>query len=565
MYCTLCQSRKTRPDTPPPNGLVSPVAMQDQLEHLEKEQEQLNSSLLALTTHFAQVQFRLKQIVHAPVDEKELLLKDLEQFAFKGCPDVRGCTSQDAQMLEDMSEKEHELKMLQQREKQMELISQLKKQLDDLEEFAYEEGSGEIPQRKLMDKQGVIIDQLKDKLELPIEDLDNLSLDDLRKMVDQAVGRIVNPAKVKEQVIGQLKQQIGDLERFISFLQGEVETPGPMGDQACTCKLQQRGNHLLPQDEIASDGTSETPCCTHPPSPGTSGMNGTKEKERQKITDSNISAAKKMLRVLQYLAIHQLGCGTDKMKERLPKKERNVDYYDMLKKLDRAVNHVIELVNKHKEDPPEDIDYSSDASDSPITSRSLDEITVTVRKELAPVLRDLFEHGLMKHTTSQALMTPITTCLMPQMAPAPKRIHIWDVFMRYYEIKHGRQYTSSPARKLSQAFDLDIIGGTAITSKQTLLAAVDFIHSSHSPLKRSADSQFKAFVCQALNEGKLTNWCRLLCRTTSIIDHYYYSWSYIVKTNFDGALQLLDKLSEYDFNLPVDLAVRHFTNIRDAF
>lgn len=39
---------------------------------MEEEQEQLNSSLLALTTHFAQVQFRLKQIVSADNDDKEV-------------------------------------------------------------------------------------------------------------------------------------------------------------------------------------------------------------------------------------------------------------------------------------------------------------------------------------------------------------------------------------------------------------------------------------------------------------------------------------------------------------
>lgn len=42
------------------------------MERLEKEQEQLNSSLLALTTHFAQVQFRLKQIVSAEAEDKEV-------------------------------------------------------------------------------------------------------------------------------------------------------------------------------------------------------------------------------------------------------------------------------------------------------------------------------------------------------------------------------------------------------------------------------------------------------------------------------------------------------------
>jgi hypothetical protein len=44
----------------------------EELQRLEEEQEQLNSSLLALTTHFAQVQFRLKQIVSADNDDKEV-------------------------------------------------------------------------------------------------------------------------------------------------------------------------------------------------------------------------------------------------------------------------------------------------------------------------------------------------------------------------------------------------------------------------------------------------------------------------------------------------------------
>lgn len=46
----------------------------EELKRLEEEQEQLNSSLLALTTHFAQVQFRLKQIVSAENDDKEVII-----------------------------------------------------------------------------------------------------------------------------------------------------------------------------------------------------------------------------------------------------------------------------------------------------------------------------------------------------------------------------------------------------------------------------------------------------------------------------------------------------------
>ncbi|VDP19418.1 unnamed protein product [Soboliphyme baturini] len=58
------------------------------LVQLEEEQEKLSSALLALSTHFAQVQFRLQQICKASEGEKEKLLKELEEFAFKGCPDI---------------------------------------------------------------------------------------------------------------------------------------------------------------------------------------------------------------------------------------------------------------------------------------------------------------------------------------------------------------------------------------------------------------------------------------------------------------------------------------------
>lgn len=71
------------------------------LEKLEEEQALLNSSLLALTSHFAQVQFRLKQIVHAPSADKEKMLAELEEFAFRGCPHVVGCRARDEGQLEN--------------------------------------------------------------------------------------------------------------------------------------------------------------------------------------------------------------------------------------------------------------------------------------------------------------------------------------------------------------------------------------------------------------------------------------------------------------------------------
>lgn len=82
-----------------PEGHGAPggeAEMATRLRRLEEEHEQLHSSLLALTSHFAQVQFRLKQIVHGQSEEedKEKMLKELEEFAFKGCPHVLGCRAQ---------------------------------------------------------------------------------------------------------------------------------------------------------------------------------------------------------------------------------------------------------------------------------------------------------------------------------------------------------------------------------------------------------------------------------------------------------------------------------------
>lgn len=93
------------------------------LQALELEQEQLNASLMALTTHFGQVQFRLKQIVAAPELDKEHLLKELEEFAFKGCP------------VNNTVNNYHENIIQEQRLKQKDLIYQLKGQLEDIQSY----------------------------------------------------------------------------------------------------------------------------------------------------------------------------------------------------------------------------------------------------------------------------------------------------------------------------------------------------------------------------------------------------------------------------------------------
>ncbi|ESO97682.1 hypothetical protein LOTGIDRAFT_104100, partial [Lottia gigantea] len=515
------------------------------LRELESEQEQLNSSLLALTSHFAQVQLRLKQIVSAPADDKEKLLTELEQFAFRGIPDVRGCSEiEDAMKV--MSEKEHEAKISQQREKQKELITQLKTQLEDLETYAYETGNAELPTTKVIEKQKIVIDELKQKIDLDLHDFDYLSPDDLKEVVNHAIAQIVNPGKVKEKLVDQLQTQIIDLERFIQFLQGEASSPGPLGKERCTC--------LNPIDVNK---------CTDRFLPKSSSQTDFKKKHHEDVKESTRTTVKKVLTVLQIYIISQLGCGSREFKHNMMKKTPKGNHWgDLRAKLEVAIDKTIQTVKaqEQKKSDTDTEDYSDDSTEARIFSA---EVVQAVRRDLAMSIKDLMEHGLMEVGQSSSIVP--FGCFPSRSATITRALHGWDLLLKFYEMKHGREYNDSPARKLSQSFHLDIVGGKPITAKQTLLGAIDTIVTTHTPLKRSEDSHFKAFICMALNERKLVTWLRLLFRTQTLIDLYYQDWSYVARTGFDDALKALDRLNTVQFKLPVDMAVRPFSKIRDAF
>lgn len=519
----------------------------EELERLEDEQEQLNSSLLALTTHFAQVQFRLKQIVNADPSDREKLLKELEEFAHKGIPDVRGCKVQDAQILEEMSEKEHEVKISEQREKQRELITQLKSQLEDLETYAYETGDvEELPTSKQIEKQKVVLEQLTNTLDLPIDKLDRLSTEELRQVVDHAVGQIVNPAKVKEKLVGQLKTQITDLERFIDFLQGEAASPGPLGKERCTCSVHgnSKGKFEFSKSAISKESKHK----------------GLQEKDHE----SSVKMIKKTIHLLQVYIITQLGCGSREFKRNAMKKTTKGNHWgDLRARLEVAIDKVMALAKQQEEAHDRDTsdDYNSDSEEAQEMSSPL--LTQAVRRDLAMAIRDLIQHGLVELGQSRSLVP--WGCLPSRSAAVTQEMHAWDLLLKFYDMKHGVEYNQSPARKLSQSFHLEIVGGKAITSKQTLLGAIDTVISSHTPLKRTEDSHFKAFISIALNEGMLPTWLKLIFRTQTLVDNYYQDWSYVARTGFDDTIKSLEKLNSLKFRLPVDLAIRPFSNIKDAF
>ncbi|XP_014925059.3 RUN domain-containing protein 1 [Acinonyx jubatus] len=534
------------------------------LRRLRAERRRLDSALLALSSHFAQVQFRLRQVVRGAPAEQQRLLRELEDFAFRGCPHVLGYggsedpASDDGDGLpgdrprlrgENQSEQEKREHLETQREKQKELILQLKTQLDDLETFAYQEGSYDsLPQSVVLERQRVIIDELIKKLDMNLnEDISSLSTEELRQRVDAAVAQIVNPARVKEQLVEQLKTQIRDLEMFINFIQDEVGSPLQADSAHCECKASGK----------TGSGSARTDSGRLPP-----GNSKTKAEDVKKVQETGLHLMRRALAVLQIFAVSQFGCATGQIPQTLwQRSQADRDYSPLLKRLEVSVDRVKQLALRHQ--PHDHVITSASLQDLSLGGK--DELTTAVRKELTVAVRDLLAHGLYASSPGMSLVMAPIACLLPAFSSAPEAMHPWELFVKYYHAKNGRAYVESPARKLSQSFALPVMGGTVVTPKQSLLTAIHMVLTEHDPFKRSADSELKALVCMALNEQRLVSWVNLICKSGSLIEPHYQPWSYMAHTGFESALNLLSRLSSLKFSLPVDLAVRQLKNIKDAF
>ncbi|NXY92563.1 RUND1 protein, partial [Alcedo cyanopectus] len=334
------------------------------------------------------------------------------------------------------SEREKQEQTEVQKEKQRELILQLKTQLDDLETFAYQEGSYDsLPQSVVMERQRMIINELIKKLDMDLsEDIATLSPEELRQRVDAAIAQIVNPARVKEQLVEQLKTQIRDLEMFISFIQDEVGSCGKAEDGHCECASRKD-----------SGGCSK-------PKPWPSG-NRVNPEDARKMRETGLQLMRRVLAVLQIFAVSQFGCATGQV-PRPPwqKEQAHKDYSPLVKKLELAVERVRQLAGRPQQG--DHVISASELQDVPLGGR--DEVTLAVRKELTVALRDLLAHGLYAPSQGMSLVLAPIACLIPTLTSSPQTMHPWELFVKYYDAKNGRAFVESPARKLSQAFSLPV-------------------------------------------------------------------------------------------------------------
>lgn len=321
-----------------------------QIKQLENEQELLSTSLQALTSHFAQVQFRLRQIVESPQTDRDGLLQNLEEFAFRGIPEV---------MRLNPSEHENLYKIMErQQNRQFELIEYLKKQLSDAEKFAYESGADILPQSIVVEKQKAILNELKNKLKLKVDDsvLPQLTIDDIRAQVDNAIGEFVTPLKMQGTLVSQLKTQIVDLERFVAHLQAEEQTPEIKAAIKKNCKNPELGFQTYNSHEMARNRKkSETDSAKAPNKASVAGSSSSnryefnrREKNRvdHDLTGKMSTLLVKASAILDMFAITQFGCSHPRIQRNSLKKTAKGNHWgDLRAQLEVDVQEIISLVS----------------------------------------------------------------------------------------------------------------------------------------------------------------------------------------------------------------------------
>jgi hypothetical protein len=246
---------------------------------------------------------------------------------------------------------------------------------------------------------------------------------------------------MKEQLITQLKTQIADLERFINYLQGEVSVE----TLACTCA-----------------------CPVHT-SESAKSYNSNKSFKKPFINEdstTSLSTVRKVVALLHMYIMSQMGCGNKKSYSR--KKDSLCSWRDLRTRLDIAVEYVLETLADSEycnstDNLHEEMSYNSD-SDSVVNQYDA-KITLAVRKHLAICIRDLIQHGTATDVSVNSVV-PFVGCFTPRANNPNNLMHAWEIILKYYEIKNGYRYNSTPAQKLSQSFNLDLNNGQIISSKQ---------------------------------------------------------------------------------------------------
>lgn len=529
------------------------------VKELEEEQQRLNESLIALSTHFARIQFRIQQISQAPGEKRDEMLRELSDLASSECVDIcqikRNLLENSQKPLPKSAESANMLN----------LINELRQHLEELEEYAYKQGQlpkGDLPISEIKRRQLLVSEKLRDKLRLEIEiekPTPSQFLDSLEENLDKALA----PFKQKDKLVGQLHTQIFDLERFVKVLQTELGSPPPSPTD------KRRSSN--PTNEFAAQNT-------------TNKASDNKNFDSFEFLQSPIENTETSLLGRLWRAK-----GTKKKFERNELKHSVLGnhYGDQRAQLELVVHDVVQTLKRNQIlhiERPERENLPVEQLNKQLSEYSQSESVVSIiRKSFCPALKNLLEHGLREIISPSPADGSVLSFLgldslrnknavnskylHPEMRKFDgfKIEHIWDVLQLYLKLSRSLEMRDAIVSNLSETFKLDKVDGKTATSKQILLCTIENILNSHSRLKRSPDTMWKAFVCAALNRNRLPAWIRIIFRSELVVKKCYYDWSYVCRTGCDDIRQLFEGLHEFNFDLPVDLAVRSFEQIREAF
>ena len=539
---------------------------------MESEDELPDDTLIALTTHFAKVQFRLKQIIAADSQRKESLLRELEEFAFQGCG--KSITYDTAAAGENGSTEA-------QQQRRLDLMERLKDQLKYLEECAQSVGKGETGGEEakgrsdLLQKQYLVIEELRQRFDLQFGDLEAMSTE----QVKEKVSKVVQGIKSKQDLVSQLTTQVTDLQRYIAYLQEEQSRDLARSQTALTTQHStsppthtKRVSFVDEKDDDSSSSSSphfrplHTSMVASRASPDTgpvllsdiSDSGGVQCAVESSDWETNrdsplyqckapddlrhsLLVMRKTLTVMQLLTLWQCG-GSFQCLPRYVADGQRRRYHSALRCLEVAVDRIAILTTS-----------LADASTTTSAAVSMEtELHEEVSMSLADSLRVLLEHGLINRGGGARAGEGCVSAWGRAGVRDEKECAGWKVFQFYYGLKNGKDYSTKPEQLLSSSFSLPI---TAVSSiKKTLLSAVYRVDNMYVNCRNiSKDTRFRALVCEGFNLCHLAEWFRIVATHPTVAEDLYTSSSFLASTGFRPAIACLENLKDNPPCPPIQL------------
>ncbi|XP_019851342.1 PREDICTED: RUN domain-containing protein 1-like [Amphimedon queenslandica] len=462
------------------------------------------SSLIALSSHFAQVQFRLKQITSSPPQLREKLLKDLELFAFQGCP-IELVTSDDTTEEHEGSKQEQSLSHL---------LVHLQSQIHSRETTP----TGHTP------SDNGVIDEVKKQFNTQFDDVDNSTTKN-------------------DDMVRQLASQVRSMEEYISTLQSELLT------------LSATNNHSNDDNESAYKVT----WCQGPSTDELIELHKASSEESIVLTGRRGGGAKthtaldRTLAVMQLLTLWQCGgvfnCLPDSSSEMTSKP--TIPSPSALRGLELSVDK-ISIIATTLSQPTTDVH-----SRVRLESSLHDEVSMNLSDALLELLEDGWE-GISKTTP--------TFCIPPlkggvaKLEINSKDCIAWHTLIHYYNLKNGSKVCEKPYNRLSSSFSIPMDNATP--PKKTLLNVIHRTEKAFASCRKySSDLKFRSLIAQGFNLHHLSDWMKLLVNHPTLINDLYLPSSFINSTRFRPVILCLDRLSFIPPVDPVELPSSYYEHI----